>query len=249
MDGTDPGSRVASAEDGSPLAAASRPWPVRLVVLLGAVPLIAAFAVTFALVLGLGIARGPAQDRGPDEILLLTLASDGALTVVLLALASRAGLRARDLGFTRPSGSALADAVAAAAGLWLLSIAVNLVSVRLFGPHPQSLIETFGAHRGAGPYAMDLIASALVAPIAEEALFRGVLFGGLSQRMPVWGAATASALLFALFHGLGVVLPIFVLGLGLAYVYARTGTIWASMTTHALVNAVSVTVLFAQQGF
>ena len=205
--------------------------------------------MSLALLIGLGTARRAAQARGPEEILLLSFASDGALVVVLFALAYRAGLRREDLGFRQPSTSALADAVAAAAGLWLLSIAVNLVSIRLFGPHPQSLIETFGSHHGPVAYAMDLVASAVVAPLAEETLFRGVIFGGLATRMPLWGAAVISALLFALFHGLGVVLPIFVLGLGLAYVYARTGTIWASMTTHALVNAVSVTALFAQQGF
>ena len=222
---------------------------MRRVILLSVLPLIGAFAVSVALVIGLGVARGPAQSRGPEAILLLTLASDGALGAILLALAYRSGLRPRDLGFTRPRVSALGDAVAAAAGLWLVSIVVNLVSVRLFGPHPQALIETFGAHHGLVAYAMDMIASALIAPLAEETLFRGVIFGGLSRRMPLWGAAVTSALLFALFHGLGVVLPIFVLGLGLAYVYARTGTIWASMTTHAIVNAVSVTVLFTQQGF
>jgi membrane protease YdiL (CAAX protease family) len=204
--------------------------------------------VGVALVLGLGIAQRPAQARGPEEILVLTLASDGALVGVLLLLAFRLGLRPRDLGFVRPSRSAIADAAAIALALWIASIAANVLSQRLFGAHPQSLIETFGAHHGPVAYAEDLLASAVVAPFAEEALFRGVLFGGLAQRMPLWGAAVSSALLFALFHGLGVVLPIFVLGVGLAYVYARTGTIWASMTTHALVNAVSVTILFTQSG-
>ena len=168
---------------------------------------------------------------------------------VLFLLARQAGIRARDLGFRRPSARAIGDAAGAAVGLWLLSIAVNLASALIFGPHPQSLVETFGAHRGAVAFTFDLAASAVVAPFAEETLFRGVIFGGLAQRLPLWSAAAVSALLFALFHGLGVVPPIFVLGVGLAYVYARTGTIWASMTTHALVNAVSVTLLFAQQGF
>lgn len=222
---------------------------MRRVILLSAFPLIAAFAVSIALVIGLGIARAPAQARGPEQILVLTLASDGALALVLLVLAYRLGLRPRDLGFTRPTLSVIGDAVVAAAGLWLLSIVVNLISARLFGPHPQALIETFSSHHGLAAYAMDLVASALVAPLAEESLFRGVIYGGLAQRMPLWGAAVISALLFALFHGLGVTLPIFFLGLGLAYVYARAGTIWASISTHALVNAISVTLLFAQQGF
>jgi hypothetical protein len=208
------------------------------------VPLLAAVAISVALVLGLGIARRAAEARGPDEILVLTLVSDGALLVVLFLLASRAGLRAKDLGFRRVSGSTLADAVVLAIGLWLASIFVNVVSVRVFGPHPQSLVVTLGAHSGPVAYVLDMLSSAVVAPVAEESLFRGVIFGGLAQRMPVWAAAGLSALLFAGFHGIGVLLPIFVLGIGLAYIYARTGTLWASMTTHGLVNALSVTILF-----
>jgi membrane protease YdiL (CAAX protease family) len=248
VDGADPRSGAPRAEDGSPLGDAPRRWPLGLVVLITVASLVAAFAVSLALVLGLGVARGPAQARSPEEILLLTLASDGALVAVLFVLAVRGGLTPRDLGFRRPTSSALADAVAVALGLWLLSIAVNVASVRIFGPHPQSLIETFGAHRGPLAYALDMAASAVVAPVAEETLFRGVVFGGLAQRLPLWIAAVLSALLFALFHGLGVVLPIFVLGVGLAYVYARTATIWAPMATHGLVNAASVTILFALQG-
>jgi membrane protease YdiL (CAAX protease family) len=256
VDGTDPGSGPPRAEDGPPLVGApggdsrARPrWPLRFVVLLSVASLLAAFAVGVILLIGLGVARGPALSRGPDEIFLLTIASDGALLAVLFLIARRAGIGAADLGFRRPSRGAIGDAAAAAVGLWLLSIAVNLVSARIFGPHPQSLVETFAAHHGALAFGFDFAASALVAPFAEETLFRGVIFGGLAQRLPLWSAAALSALLFALFHGLGVVPPIFVLGVGLAYVYARTGTIWASMTTHALVNAVSVTLLFTQQGF
>lgn len=54
-----------------------------------------------------------------------------------------------------------------------------------------------------------------------------------------------SALLFAVSHGLGVVAPIFVLALGLAWIYARTGTIWAPIVMHAVVNAVSLLLVFA----
>jgi hypothetical protein len=109
-------------------------------------------------------------------------------------------------------------------------------------------VVTLGAHTGPVAYVLDLASSAVVAPVAEETLFRGVIFGGLAQRMPLWAAAGLSALLFAGFHGLGVLVPIFILGLGLAYVYARTGSVWAPMITHGLVNAVSVTILFLAAG-
>jgi hypothetical protein len=130
----------------------------------------------------------------------------------------------------------------------VLSIAVNALQIRLFGPHPQALIVTVGAHAGPLALTLDLVTAALVAPLAEETLFRGLIFGGLAQRVPVPLAAAASALLFALSHGVGVLAPIFALGLGLAYVYRRTGTIWGPILTHGLVNAVSVVLLFALPG-
>jgi membrane protease YdiL (CAAX protease family) len=198
-------------------------------------------------VVALGIARQPPESRGPTEILLLTVLGDGALLLVVFALGRvRLGLRPGDLGFRTPTAAAIRYAVFVAAGLWLLSIAVNAASIRIFGPHPQSLVVTVGAHSGAAAYALDMFTGALVAPFAEETFYRGLVFAGLAQRLPLWAAAAVSALLFALSHGLGVVLPIFILGLGLAYVYARTGTIWASMTAHSLVNAVSLTLLFLQ---
>ena len=194
----------------------------------------------------LGSARRAAEQRGPDEIVILSAASDGALLVVLFLVAAAAHLRPGDLGFRRPGLWALADAATLAIGLWLLALVVSALSVSVFGPHPQSLIVSFQAHRGAVAAALDAVSSVLIAPFAEETLFRGVIFAALAQRLPLWAAAAGSALIFAAFHGLGVLLPIFALGLGLAYVYARTRTIWAPMVTHALVNGVSVAALFLQ---
>ncbi|MBU6422548.1 MAG: CPBP family intramembrane metalloprotease, partial [Chloroflexi bacterium] len=113
------------------------------------------------------------------------------------------------------------------------------------GSHPQDLVVAFGSHIGARAYLVDLLNGSAVAPFSEEIFFRGLIFGGLARRMPVAAAAVLSSLLFALLHGISVVAPIFLLGLGLAYVYRRTGSVWASMSTHGLVNLISVTLLFA----
>ncbi|MBI2324576.1 MAG: CPBP family intramembrane metalloprotease [Chloroflexi bacterium] len=207
---------------------------------------LAAVLVSTAVVLALGMRSKAAQLRTPEEILLLALLSDGALLLGLFAL-GRVLLRLRlgDLGFRRPPPGALRTAAWIGGGLWLLSILVNALQIQVFGADPQPLIVTVGAHTGPAALVMDLTTGAVVAPFAEEVLFRGLIFGGLAQRIPFAAAAAISALLFALSHGLGVVAPIFVLGLGLAYVYARSGSIWAPMTTHAVVNAISLLLLFA----
>lgn len=80
------------------------------------------------------------------------------------------------------------------------------------------------------------------APFAEEVVFRGFLFGGLQRWLPVWAAALLSGLLFGLVHaqpGLGIVIPVALIGTLLAIIYYTTGSIYASMLTHFLFNAAS----------
>jgi membrane protease YdiL (CAAX protease family) len=205
----------------------------------------AATAVSFAMALALGIVAKPPQGRTPHEILALTAVADAALLAILFGLA-RWLLRAgpRELGFRAPSRADLRLALVAAPALWIGSILVNIAQIRLLGPRPQSLVVSFGAHEGLEAFVLDVITGGVIAPLAEEPLFRGLVLGGLAQRVPFAAAAVVSSLLFALTHGVGVLAPIFALGLGLAYLYRRTGTLWAPIVAHALVNTISLVLLF-----
>lgn len=198
-------------------------------------------------VVALGVDATDPASRGPAQILGVTLAGALATFAVLAVLAPR--LLRLDLRrlFRAPRLPELRFAAQAAVALWLVSILVNLANIAVFGPNPQPLVVTFAQHRGPAAIALDLIAGALVAPTAEETLYRGILFAGLAQRMPFAAAASLSAFLFGIVHGLGVLLPIFALSVGLAWVYQRTGTLWAPIVAHALVNAISLGVLFASR--
>lgn len=84
----------------------------------------------------------------------------------------------------------------------------------------------------------------VVAPLIEEILFRGVIFGGLAARWGVWPAAVVSGLTFAAIHfSLTAFLPLFFLALILCYLYARTGSLFTAIAFHALFNGVSLTFL------
>jgi hypothetical protein len=198
-----------------------------------------------AAAIALGIGPRAPTERTPLDILLVTCAGAVALLLVLVALSPRLlHTDLRGLGFRAPSAGEVRFALTAALGLWVLSILVNLVSIAIFGPNPQPLVVSFGEHRGAVAIALDLLTGAAVAPLAEETLYRGILFAGLAQRLPFPPAALISGVLFAIPHGIGVFAPILVLGTGLAWVYARTGTLWAPILAHALVNAISLGILF-----
>ncbi len=80
-------------------------------------------------------------------------------------------------------------------------------------------------------------------PLAEEIFFRGFIFQGLIGRLGVLGAAIAGSLLFAVFHlDVKVMVPIFVTGLLLTWLYHKTGSVWSSWAAHALQNAVAFSV-------
>jgi len=82
----------------------------------------------------------------------------------------------------------------------------------------------------------------VVAPVAEETFFRGFLFSGLGNRYGYGWGAVFSALIFSLAHILqpGSFLPIFLLGLLLAWLYMKTGSIWACIFTHFAYNSIAL---------
>ena len=91
-----------------------------------------------------------------------------------------------------------------------------------------------------------VIAIVIFAPIAEELFFRGIVFNAWLREAGRPWAYLGSAALFAVIH-LSVVslLPIFLLGLALAWVYERTRTLLAPIVMHATVNAISVAAALA----
>ncbi len=88
---------------------------------------------------------------------------------------------------------------------------------------------------------LTFLALAVWTPLTEEVFFRGFVFAGLVPGQGVIKAAIVSALIFSGFHmtaGPGVLIPIFVTGLLLAWVYYQTGSLWASVAAHAGQNGV-----------
>jgi membrane protease YdiL (CAAX protease family) len=90
-----------------------------------------------------------------------------------------------------------------------------------------------------------VLAIVVIAPIAEEVFFRGVVFNAWLREGGRRFAFIGSAFLFAVIHvSLLSLLPIFALGLMLAWIYDRTGTLVAPIAMHATVNGISVALAF-----
>ena len=90
------------------------------------------------------------------------------------------------------------------------------------------------------------VAIVVFAPIAEELFFRGIVFNAWLREAGRTWAYVGSAALFAAIHlSLESLLPIFLLGLALGWVYQRTGTLLTPITMHATVNGISVAIALA----
>ncbi len=85
---------------------------------------------------------------------------------------------------------------------------------------------------------------ALVGPITEEILFRGLIYGALEKRLRVVGAILVSSSLFAFVH-LQVVyfLPILCLGMVLGWARWKTGSLGLPILMHILNNGFSLIML------
>lgn len=84
-----------------------------------------------------------------------------------------------------------------------------------------------------------VIAVAVVAPIVEEFIFRGLVMNRLSRVMPGWLAVVLSAVVFGACHGHPVWFAYaFVLGVFFGFVDLRTGSILPSILAHVVFNAI-----------
>lgn len=94
--------------------------------------------------------------------------------------------------------------------------------------------------------AANIIASVIVAPIAEEVVFRGLVYTRLRRAMPVWVAVLISSLIFGMLHGQIVwIVYATVLGIIMALVFERTGSLHANILLHMVFNIIGGYVLFA----
>jgi membrane protease YdiL (CAAX protease family) len=84
------------------------------------------------------------------------------------------------------------------------------------------------------------VTAVVLAPLFEELIFRGVLLPVLARRVGFSVGALLNGLLFAMAHiSIGELIPLTVLGTGLALVRLRTGRLLPCVLMHAIWNAVT----------
>ena len=201
--------------------------------------------VVFALLTGgfitMLVAR--AFPRGdPMLALVAVIALEGALgfwVVLWVKLRHQVGLR--QLGLRFKSSDIGAGILAALLGLGVGAVITQIVisigndiASKPVEP-PQQLPDI---HRGP-QWVLAFIAVVLVAPIAEELFFRGFLYQAFRRWRGVPQGVLLSAGVFALAHVSPIIIPsIFFLGVILAYLFERRGSLAATIAAHMSYNLI-----------
>lgn len=87
------------------------------------------------------------------------------------------------------------------------------------------------------------VAAVIAAPLCEEIVFRGYFYAAAKRFAGPWAAGFSSALFFSAAHGsLAALLPLFVFGGLLAWLYEKTGSLWAPIAVHFCFNGATVLV-------
>jgi ABC-2 type transport system permease protein len=162
---------------------------------------------------------------------LVAFSVAGALTYLLMRSVYA---KARTEGVPAILGAANRPLLGIAAGM----AAALLAAGYLYVIHATDLLESARDQSALVDLGWWILPLALIAaPLFEEFIFRGLIFGGLRRSFGLWPAALASAAVFAIVHPAISLLPVFFLGVAAALVYERTRSLLAPMLTHITYNA------------
>lgn len=145
------------------------------------------------------------------------------------------------LGLRRAKPRQFGLALLVLLGYYLLAV---LFSTLVLTPEQEDIAKQLGLRDGnPAIVVLAIVMIAVVAPVAEEIFFRGMLFAGLRTRFSLWPAAIVSGLAFGIPHvtsGPTAAIPLSVFGIALAWIYNRTGSIWPCILIHALNNGIAL---------
>ncbi|MGE3077306.1 MAG: lysostaphin resistance A-like protein [Dehalococcoidia bacterium] len=205
-----------------------------------------------AAVRGLELPEAPiilAKQRDLQFTLLVTMLSQAVLLGIVLY-----ATRQKVSGFIRAAGlnriqlwrlwMIFGIVLLVYAALFLYSLAAEAIGISWL--EPSSTVPS-GVIRDDLTLSITGLVALIGAPISEECFFRGLVFSGL-LRWGFWPAALISGTAFSMVHfDPGSLLPFIGIGVVLAWVYWRRGSLWDSIAFHFMFNATSFALLVASR--
>jgi membrane protease YdiL (CAAX protease family) len=196
-------------------------------------------------------AVGGGFTRPLAELFLVTIQGGAYIAVIALLVVGSGALSWVEIGFRPGLRRAVEDLAWGAifAGPVIgLTLVVTAILVTIFRVTPENPLPPTGEASG---LLLHLLAGAVVAPVAEETLFRGVATTAWVRSLGVRAGIVRGAVFFALAHvlliggstvteGLAIALVAFAgrlpIALVLGWVFVRRGSIYASIGLHATFN-------------
>jgi membrane protease YdiL (CAAX protease family) len=243
-----------------PMQPRDRPFwsPADALIMFGAMQVIAGLSVVGLLSSG-WIAKESSQRSASDGIILISVTLASGIVASGLVFA---WIRLRDSDAINKLSLRLNDAdgmLGLRASLMILPPVLAISGlVSLLVPYEHPVLDSMAGLRDPWMFSLIFVGTAIVTPFVEEFLFRVLLQGGLQriadpvvvdesgktlpwQPRAYW-PMVFSSLVFASMHlGQGAApIPLFVLSLGLGYLYRQTGNITAPMIVHMVLNGSTI---------
>jgi uncharacterized protein len=207
-----------------------------------------------ASLVGLAIRIAGGSVDGPAvNLILLAIVQATYLAVTRLLVVGTGALTWAEMGFSRRPREAVVDL---AWGAWFalpvigLTVVVAALITTVIHQVPESPLEPTGTVSG---LILNLIGGAVLVPIGEEVMFRGVATTAWRRTYGSQRAIVQGALFFAAVHvlqvggtgpgeAIGLAIVAFVtripVALALGWLFERRGSIWASIGLHGAFNAI-----------
>jgi membrane protease YdiL (CAAX protease family) len=172
-----------------------------------------------------------------------TVVQDLGFVLAAVALAQLGGraVRSWQLGL-RPTHvwTAVKLVVATFAAFLLFNVAW---AAALHIEEDKKLLERLGTDKTTLLLVLSALLTTVIAPICEETLFRGYIFGALAKWRGWLPAAAVTGVLFGLVHAGSApaadLAPLAVLGFMLCALYRQTGSLYPCIATHCLNNSIA----------
>jgi membrane protease YdiL (CAAX protease family) len=207
------------------------------------------FAGTIGLYFLLTILGGSSAERTlkPEEIHATVAFCGVAILLIVVMVSSRGRSLTAAFGLTagRPLGVALTAVACLAFTYPLVELAV-WIATELGGAASENddMVQYFRSELGSTDLAWAIVMAVVAAPLFEELVFRGYLYGVIKRHVGSLWSGLTTALFFAAVHqNLPAFPAYFLLGLALVLAYEIAGSLWAPIAMHMIFNSITVVII------